>query len=516
MTNQPFSFLHAADLHLERPVTGLAECPEHLLEGVLSAAQRAAERLFHTAITEKVDFVLLCGDILSLRQTGPWGAVFLLDQFERLRREGIAVYWIGGFADPPSEWPEVLALPDNVTLFPEDEVTGVIHRKGTDAVARVLGTSRGKNNSALRLGDFTADPDGLYTIGMMRDYGSYDTLRACGPHYWALGGTHRRDTSVQGHVTIHNPGATLARCPEDGENIGASLVTVDETGRTVIKPVKTSPVRWATERLVFREEQDEEFIASAMRTRLSTLRKSMGDEILFVAWVFEVPPALATELRYGNLSQSLLRGIRADFGREAPLIWSTKIDPVALDDEGDEGERQTILGDYLRMIRFYKENPGDNIPLSDYFPDELKEYLAVHMAQRQRQDRAAETEPAAADANQPETLAAPQIDVSAVRTFRPEAAELARLLTIDPEESRLYRPVSESEKNSPRYRQLCDELARRRDEALGAAAMLGRELLIEEAGDLPTAPRAVHKRAPLLTEEHKAIESCPNGKDAHR
>ncbi|MBQ2682895.1 MAG: hypothetical protein IJG02_03370, partial [Thermoguttaceae bacterium] len=345
---------------------------------------------------------------------------------------------------------------------------------------------------------------------------SYDTLRACGPHYWALGGTHRRDTSVQGHVTIHNPGATLARCPEDGENIGASLVTVDETGRTVIKPVKTSPIRWTTERLVFRDEPDEEFIASAMRTRLSTLRKAMGDEILFVAWVFDVPAALASELRYGNLSQSLLRGIRADFGREAPLIWSTKIDPVALDDEGDEGERQTILGDYLRMIRFYKENPGDNIPLSDYFPDELKEYLAVHMAQRQRQDRAAETEPAAADGNQPETLAAPQIDVSAVRTFRPEAAELARLLTIDPEESRLYRPVSESEKNSPRYRRLCDELARRRDEALGAAAMLGRELLIEEAGELPTAPRAVHKRAPLLTEEHKAIESCPNGKDAHR
>ncbi|MBR3218655.1 MAG: metallophosphoesterase, partial [Thermoguttaceae bacterium] len=158
MTNQPFSFLHAADLHLERPVTGLAECPEHLLEGVLGAPQRAAERLFQTAITEKVDFVLLCGDILSLRQTGPWGAVFLLDQFERLRREGIAVYWIGGFADPPSEWPEVLALPDNVTLFPEDEVTGVIHRKGTDAVARILGTSRGKNNTALRLGDFAADP----------------------------------------------------------------------------------------------------------------------------------------------------------------------------------------------------------------------------------------------------------------------------------------------------------------------------------------------------------------------
>ncbi|MBO7679961.1 MAG: metallophosphoesterase, partial [Thermoguttaceae bacterium] len=364
MTNQPFSFLHAADLHLERPVTGLAECPEHLLEGVLSAAQRAAERLFHTAITEKVDFVLLCGDILSLRQTGPWGAVFLLDQFERLRREGIAVYWIGGFADPPSEWPEVLALPDNVTLFPEDEVTGVIHRKGTDAVARILGTSRGKNNTALRLGDFAADPDGFYTIGMMRDYGSYDTLRACGPHYWALGGTHRRDTSVQGHVTIHNPGATLARRPEDGDAVGASLVTVDETGRTVIKPVKTSPVSWTTERLVFRDEQDEEFIASAMRTRLAALRKSMGDEILFVAWVFEVPAALATELRYGNLSQSLLRGVRADFGREAPLIWSTKIDPVALDDEGDEGERQTILGDYLRMIRFYKENPGDNIPLS--------------------------------------------------------------------------------------------------------------------------------------------------------
>lgn len=517
MTNQPFSFLHAADLHLERPVTGLVESPEHLLEGVLGAPQRAAERLFQAAITEKVDFVLLCGDVISLRQTGPWGAVFLLDQFERLRRAGIAVYWVGGYADQPDEWPEVLSLPDNVKLFPEDDVTSVVHRKEGDAVARILAMSKGKNNTALRLGEFTADPDGLYTIGMLHDCGVYDTLRGCGLHYWALGGTHRRDTSVQGHVTIHNPGVTLARRPEDGDVAGASLVTVDESGRAVIKPVKTSPIRWTTERLAFREERDEDFIASAMRARLSTLKKTMGDEILFVSWLFDVPSTLATELRYGNLTQSLLRGIRADFGREAPVIWSTKIEPVILDDEEDEGERQTILGDYLRVIRFYKENPNDCVTLSHYFPDELKELLAVHKARRQRQDHSREAEgETVREPNQSEPGASPRIDVSSIRTFRPEAVELARILTIDPEENRLYRSVTESEKNTPRYRQQAEELVRRRAEALDSAAMLGRELLVEEAGELPTAPRAVHKRTPLLTEEHKAIENCPNGKDARR
>ena len=94
-------FLHASDLHLDRPVTGLAEIPGHLKETLANAPYAAAERLFDRAINERVDFVLLAGDVVDLDQGGPRCAAFLLGQFERLADKNIHVYWCGGGVDHP-------------------------------------------------------------------------------------------------------------------------------------------------------------------------------------------------------------------------------------------------------------------------------------------------------------------------------------------------------------------------------------------------------------------------------
>ncbi len=509
MTNLPFRFLHAADLHLELPVAGLSNCPEHLMDQVLDAPRRAAERLFQAAISEKVDFILLCGDLLSLQETGPWGAVFYLEQFERLRREGIEIYWIGGKSDEPSLWPEVLPLPENVHLFPSDQVSDFIFSREGSPLVRIFGMSRGKGSAAFHAGDFPIDPDGLYTIGMLSSPISYDLLRGSALNYWALGGTHKRDTSIQGSNIIHNPGVTLARSPADGDIAGASLVTVDDTGKTEIQPVKISPIRWSTERLVFQEENpEEETILAAMRERLINLRKTQGDELLFVSWLFSVPTPLATELRYGNLTLSLLRAVRSEFGRERPLIWTLSIEPMVAIEEDDDNERQTILGDYLRMIRFYKENSSDPVHLSDYFPDELKEYLAMKLAAARH--RLAVDTPASEEEKLPEG------EIDPIRSFRPEATELVRLLSVDMEEIRDFRPLKEHEKNDPRFLRLRSFLNAERENALSEAAMLGRELLVEEPSESPSTVRTIRKRSSLLNEEHKVIDHCPGGKEPRR
>src|SRR5262245_4489473 len=92
-------FLHAADLRLELPVVGLDEVPPHLRELLVDAPYDAARRVFDTALKERVDFVVLSGNIIDPQRAGPRGIAFLLEQFHRLAEQEIVVYWVGGEYD---------------------------------------------------------------------------------------------------------------------------------------------------------------------------------------------------------------------------------------------------------------------------------------------------------------------------------------------------------------------------------------------------------------------------------
>lgn len=510
MTREPFRFLHAADLHLDRPVTGLTDCPEHLLDAALDAPRLAAERLFRTALTEKVDFVVLSGDLLSTAATGPWGPVFLIEQFEKLRREGISVYWGGGESDEPEDWPDALSLPENVHLFPVGEMQEVLHRRSATVLARILGTSLGKIPTPIRPCDFSPDPEGLFTIGVLYGRPPIETLRACAVEYWALGGRHVRETLGQSPALIHDPGTTLARSWADSNSAGASLVEVDELGRAEIKPIRLSPIRWETERLTLRDDPDEETLSAAMRARLLDRRKGAGDEIVFISWLFDVHAALASELRYGNLSASLLRGVRSEFGREKPILWSVSLEPALPETSDDARDQQTILGDYLRMMQYYKENPGERLALSDYFPEELKDYLTTrYLLEKRKQNRlnAPKQSPDGAPADD---------SFDPAWTFRPETAELIGLLSLDLDELRGFRPLSDDEQASSAYRQLAARVEALRSEALAEAAMLGTELLSEETHEVQAIKRPALKRSPLLTEERREMQNYLDGKEARR
>ena len=92
MTQPPASHLrlvHASDLHLELPIYGLAEVPDHLRELLIEAPYHAAEQVFETALAEDVDAVLLAGDVLNVDRAGPPAIMLLLDQFARLGDRGI-------------------------------------------------------------------------------------------------------------------------------------------------------------------------------------------------------------------------------------------------------------------------------------------------------------------------------------------------------------------------------------------------------------------------------------------
>ena len=171
MAGQHFRFLHAGDFALHEPIEAVADAPAGVRDLLIDAPLLAAERVFGTAIEERVDFVVLSGDLVDLKRATPRAIAFLLEQFQRLDGQGIAVYWAGGKHDPPQDWPSVAKLPKSVQVFSALEPEELSHFRGDRPVANLVGRSW-HGTTLANVGQLAHDSDGLTTIAVA--YGQGD------------------------------------------------------------------------------------------------------------------------------------------------------------------------------------------------------------------------------------------------------------------------------------------------------------------------------------------------------
>ena len=249
-----FTFLHAADIHLDSPLRGLEAYADAPIDQLRQATRRAFDNLVDLAIEERVAFVLLAGDLYD----GDWKnyhtGIFFIDRISRLRKENIRVFLASGNHDAASQITKALHLPDNVHLFstkqPETvtiESLGVaVHGQGYHT--RALAENLARN--------FPQALPHYLNIGLLHTsltgrqghepYApcSLDDLRARGYDYWALGHVHTREEvgrfpwivfpgNIQGRH-IHEPGAK-----------GATLVRVEEGRITAVEHRDLDVLRWS-------------------------------------------------------------------------------------------------------------------------------------------------------------------------------------------------------------------------------------------------------------------------------
>ncbi|MGO8689804.1 MAG: metallophosphoesterase family protein [Thermoguttaceae bacterium] len=366
MSHRPFRFVHASDFHLETPVEGVAEVPEHLREPLLEAPYTAAGRVFDTVLAEEAELLVLSGDILHPPQTGPRGPLFLAEQFARLAQRQIPVYWASGGVDPPELWPTAIPLPENVHLAARGRVAELIHPRDGAPLARVLLHGR-DGNRLVRAGDFNPDPAGLYTIAAVHGTVETAALGLQGIDYWALGGRHDRSTLFSTPRMAHYAGSPQGRRPDEAGLHGCTLVQVDENrqARTHLAPVDA--LRWLGERVVVDEATGRDELESLLRGRLQTLVETTPNLDLLVSWTVGGSGPLIAQLRRGALAGELLATLRSEHGFSSPAAWSVSmvVEPgAALPPEWYEQE--TIRGDFLRAIRQFEVNQSAPLELERY------------------------------------------------------------------------------------------------------------------------------------------------------
>ncbi|MGW0662604.1 metallophosphoesterase family protein [Streptodolium elevatio] len=246
--------LHAADLHIDSPLKGLSRYPGAPAEEFRGAVRRALENLVDLALHERVDAVLLAGDVYD----GDWKdyrtGLFFGSQMQRLREAGIPVCMVAGNHDAQSRITKELRLPDNVHRFstaqPEtieyDDIGLAVHGQGfaeqavMDNLAAAYPKARDGYLNIGLLHTALEGADGHATYAPCR----VEDLIARGYDYWALGHIHARQVVRDGDPWIVFPGNLQGRHARETGAKGATLISADGAILTT-EHRDLDVVRWA-------------------------------------------------------------------------------------------------------------------------------------------------------------------------------------------------------------------------------------------------------------------------------
>ena len=245
-------FIHTADLHIDSPLRGLSRYVGAPLEKLRGATRRALERLVTLAIDEKVDFVLMAGDLYD----GDWQdfhtGLFVNGQLVKLKNAGIQVFIVQGNHDAQSHMMRKIPWPENVKVF-SSRTAETVHLKTLGVAIHGHSFPNREVSEDLVPGYPVAVP-GCFNIGMLHTsltgMEGHDTyapttlpkLKNKGYDYWALGHIHARQVVCETPRVVF-PGNLQGRHARETGPKGCELVSVDGAAITA-RFVPLDVVRW--------------------------------------------------------------------------------------------------------------------------------------------------------------------------------------------------------------------------------------------------------------------------------
>lgn len=323
-----FRFIHAADIHLDSPLRSLALRDPALAELIGNATRRVFVRIVDLALKERVDALLIAGDLYDGDQTSMKTARFLAEQLRRLDQAGVASFIIRGNHDALSRITRELVLPPGVKVF-GGRAEAIEVKRAPDRFPVVIhGLSFAQPQVAESLlPRYRPAVEGAANIGLLHTslggapghdvYApcSLSELKATGFAYWALGHIHQRNVAAEGPQGVVMAGNPQGR---DINEAGAKSVTLVTIG---------------ADRSVRMEER---------LTSIAEFRRVTLDVSTITEW-----PALADALgRALEAERTAVRSphmvARIQLAGTTPLAWRMRRDLDLLKAEAEE--RASVIG----------------------------------------------------------------------------------------------------------------------------------------------------------------------------
>lgn len=387
-------FIHAADIHLDSPLVGLANYPDAPAERLRTATRDAFTNLISEALREAVDFVVIAGDLYD----GNWKdfntGIFFAREMGRLQKAGIPAYVLFGNHDAENEMTKRLVLPDNVHVFEPRKAT--THRIPALKVAlhgRSFREAATVENLALT---YPEPVPGWLNIGVLHtalegnsahaNYApcSIAQLEAKGYDYWALGHVHEHRI-LRGKSSIVFPGNLQGRSIRETGARGAVLVSVDGQEIKAIERLLVDVLRWHALDVDVTQAKNLDEAVRLIRASLEQLVATSAAAIPLAVRVTVCGKTAAHGEMFGLESQIRLQVLAeaATIGGDRLWIEKVKLDTTAEISATSIAARSDALAD-LQILFAEAENDSSFLatlqtalqPLTAKMPSQLFETVA--------------------------------------------------------------------------------------------------------------------------------------------
>lgn len=272
-------FLHAADLHLDSPLKGLARYEGAPVEAMQRALRGAVENMVRLAIDRKVSLVVIAGDVYDGDCRDFNTPLFFAGRMQKLAAANIQVVLISGNHDAANKMTKSLSLPPNCRVLPHDAAdTATFDDLGVAVHGQSFARGDVRENLAL---SYPAANNSLYNIGLLHTCAtgsgegkhekyapcSLDDLRAKQYDYWALGHVHKRETLIKDpHIVF--PGNLQGRDIGETGAKGCYIVEVDNAHNTKTEFVPLDVMRWEHVEVDLATANCEDDVLALVRERL--------------------------------------------------------------------------------------------------------------------------------------------------------------------------------------------------------------------------------------------------------
>lgn len=246
-------FIHAADLHIDSPLSGLSAHEDAPVELLRTATRSAFSTLIDCAIEERVAFIIFAGDLYDTDWKDYNTGFFFNREMARLNAAGIRAIVLWGNHDAENEMTKKLPLPSNVHVFGSAKPEII---KFEDLKVAFHGQSFKKAETFENLVLAYPEPiHGWLNIGVLHTnlqgtihepYApcSLDELRNKGFDYWALGHVHQWAILSESPWVVF-PGNLQGRHIRETGPHGAMLVTYQDGVLQAPQRLIVDVVRWA-------------------------------------------------------------------------------------------------------------------------------------------------------------------------------------------------------------------------------------------------------------------------------
>lgn len=334
-----YRFIHAADIHLDSPLRSLALRNHELASLIGNATRRAFERIIDLCLSERVNALLIAGDLYDGDQTSMKTARFLAEQLRRLDQAGIDVFIIRGNHDALSKITKELILPERVQIFDRKARAITVSAPEHSQPVVIHGLSFAKPHAPESLlPQYGLPVSGAVNIGLMHTslngaeghdlYApvSVTDLQAHGFHYWALGHIHKR--AVYAPNSHYNSTVVMAGNPQgrDINEAGAksvTLVTIDDSGNVQTEERLTSIAQFERVTADVSACEDWRAVIASVQEALEAKRETTMSEQLVARLHLTGTTALAWQMRRDH---DLLLAEAEDKAAQTGDCWIEKLE----------------------------------------------------------------------------------------------------------------------------------------------------------------------------------------------